>query len=673
MKARRLPPSLAWSFSLSPRLSRLIVLLLAAGLTWLCLSLWQSPLRLLEERVGAMGWVWFPEDTAEQRLTLVAIDERSLSALGSWPWPRQRLQQLSQDLSEAGVSQQLYDIVLPESRSGDHSLAATLHETHAVLAQVPLLQSQQPLQSGAMSGAIEGMRCRPPIPVTEYFLANQPDFSSVAKGYITPIVDEDGMIRRVPPLICVEGKVYPSLALSALVNELHQGRPLQAKDFKLTPGHGLFEAPWILTLTAYPNVQIPLDHDGNMRLDYRLSPNAFTVVPALDVLQHQQPDILLDNTWALVGATAFGLGDVVPTPHQGMTPGVELQARMIASLLDDRVPYTPKGWLGVQLLLMLVISGVLWLLASRPGKSSFLGLPLAGLVVPALAVVLHSLVLLAHNIWLGWLPAALFANVAAALLLLLEYGRVRVERLRVYNNLSSYLPGHVAHEIAYHQPTNAIQARRQKLVVLCADLRNYSAFQDAQSAEAAAALLHCFFVEASSLVESCGGSIHEFKGDAIIATWSLDNALAPEEALSQAVQASVLLVTRMQEILPQHNMAGLEPMSVAVGLESGTALVGSIGPAHRRHHALMGRPLTSALRIQAMTADLGQPVLIGEQMARQLKGRVELRSQGQYILEGLRQPSELYALLPEHIPEMPVPDEESLQLDLRLIKGGRSS
>lgn len=710
MKPTRLPPSLAWSFSLSPRLSRLLALVCAALLTLLCLTIWAPSLKLLEERLGALGWVLWPDQQAEQRLTLIAIDEKSLTQLGSWPWPRPTLTALSQQLAEAGASQQIYDIVLPEGRSGDALLAQSLQQQHGVIAQIPLLQSRQPLQSGVLGGAIKGLRCQAPIPTTQYFLGNHSTFASVAKGHITPIVDDDGMIRHVPPLICVDGRVYPSLALSALLNATHQ-RP-ESLSLHIQPGEGLLSPPWWLKIDGLPGLSIPLDEQGNMRLDYRQSPNAFTAISAVDIINGEQPDGLLDNTWALVGATAFGLGDVVPTPHRGMAAGLELQARMMSDLLDGSTPYTPKIAPWLQVLLSLGIAGALLLLAARPGKGSFIGLPLVGIIAPALVLMLHNLVLVTEHVWLGWVPSALFANVAAALLLLLEYGRTRFERLRVYNNLSSYLPEQVAHEIAYHQPSDAVRARRQELVVFCADLRNYSAYQETRSAEEAAALLHCFFVEAARIVEQYGGTLHEFKGDALIATWplcghssdydgdaqadstadrhALHDKAENQQIVSQSYHAGIALITHMQQILPQHPLSGLEPMSVDVGIDSGSVLVGSIGPAHRRHHALMGLPLTSALRIQALATDLGQPLLMGEHAAHYLvespdssdlqisavgsKAPCLLASQGRYMLEGLRQPCQLYAPAPGALPEPELPHSEQdalSQMDLRLIKGGR--
>ena len=70
--------------------------------------------------------------------------------------------------------------------------------------------------------------------------------------------------------------------------------------------------------------------------------------------------------------------------------------------------------------------------------------------------------------------------------------------------------------------------------------------------------------------------------------------------------------------------------------------MGSIGPAHRRAHALCGEAVSVTLRIQEMTADLASPILVGEVAARYISD-VELESLGHFLLPGLMNTHVLYA------------------------------
>lgn len=57
---------------------------------------------------------------------------------------------------------------------------------------------------------------------------------------------------------------------------------------------------------------------------------------------------------------------------------------------------------------------------------------------------------------------------------------------------------------------------------------------------------------------------------------------------------------------------------------------------------MLGDTLSITLRIQEMTAELAQPILVGECIARQLSDE-KLESQGSYLLSGLRIPHTLFA------------------------------
>jgi adenylate cyclase len=87
---------------------------------------------------------------------------------------------------------------------------------------------------------------------------------------------------------------------------------------------------------------------------------------------------------------------------------------------------------------------------------------------------------------------------------------------------------------------------------------------------------------------------------------------------------------------------GLEPLALGIGIETGSALIGSFGPARRRTHTVLGETVTVAVRLQALTVDLAQPIVVGEHSARRLP-KDALISLGSFLLEGLRTPREVYA------------------------------
>ena len=110
----------------------------------------------------------------------------------------------------------------------------------------------------------------------------------------------------------------------------------------------------------------------------------------------------------------------------------------------------------------------------------------------------------------------------------------------------------------------------------------------------------------------------------------------------RALHAAVQLLAAMHGVLPDPAPAGLEPLALGIGVESGPAMAGSFGLASRRTHMVMGRTVTIASRLVGMTADLAHPILVGEGLAGQT-GAADLESMGTFLLDGMRVPHHVYA------------------------------
>lgn len=637
-----LPPSVALTLRINPHASRLLLLLIVLPLLLLLMWLVAPQLRLFEERASEQRWAFAPLIQPEQRFVVVTIDEAALQQLGAWPWSRTTLAEVSAQLQQAGVALQIYDLILPEAKAGDDLFAAQLAQTPSVLGILPALDSNQNLQTGQLGQGIllsNSIHCQV-LPNTQNYLGNAAAYVNQNVGHIAPVVSQDGVIRSQPPLVCVNGKAYPSLTLAALLAGIKPSASPELKpELYLEKGMGLFAPVWWLKASNTP-VQLPLDAQGNLRLSYQQAPENFTTLSIADLMNNNYPADLLNNAWVLVGATAFGLADVVPTPHAALTAGVELQARLLSALLDENHAYQPQGaWL-YQLVQILLISGLLLLLAAQR-QYNVIFLASAALVLPLVQLALHWL-WLPHNIWLGWLLPALYTSLAAVALLLLEFARTRFERQRLYQNLSSYLPKGIADQIAFRKTTSQVEGSNQQLLVIYADLRNFNAWQEHLPAEETAALLHYFFITANKTLAMHGGTLHEFRGDAILAAWPVN----PSNQTAQ-VQNAIAMVQQLQATLhklleaPPH--PNLEPLALDFALDLGSVLMGSLGSAQRRSHLLLGQTVNRVIGIQKMTAEIGSTLLLGEQAAQTLPTEA-VQSQGRYLLEGFTAPQELFTL-----------------------------
>ena len=601
--------------------------------------IWAPQLQQWEERLASRTWSLANSQATERRLVVVDIDEKSTQALGPWPWPRDRVATLLSGLDVYGVNLKVVDVLFEGALDPvqDQKLALALKAgAPSVISQLFALSPQAQLKSGQLAGAMG--QC--PIEAhgtpafgfmgAESMLAQ----SSAAVGHITPIIDSDGNIRRVPAVVCYEGQAYPALAVAALAAATG-AQPTWQK----TPA-GLFGSG-SKQLLDVGGFQLPLDAQGQLRVSYQMPRDGFVSVSAVDVVQGKVPQGILKGAWVLVGSTAFGGGDAVPTPQGGAVGGVEVHAQIMSAALDSRTPFAP-AWAplwplatGLAALLILVFS------LRAAGSKAAVVMPVIALAIGAAIFGVHAALLLGWHQWLGWGQPALFVAIAASLLTASELLRVRAERERLFENLSSYLPEGAARRVAFEGPTAKVVAETREATVMLVDLRNFSAYCDERSPEDAAMVLHLFYSTLDRIVTEHGGVVEQMVGDGLTAVW---NGSSPcnQHAL-KALQAAEVIWKEGVAQLPKVASRKTPPLDIGIGIETGPVMVGSFGPARRRVHTVMGEALSVAARLEMLTADLGYPVLVGPK-AIQHSGFADVHKLGDFLLAGMRVPRTVYAL-----------------------------
>jgi adenylate cyclase len=370
---------------------------------------------------------------------------------------------------------------------------------------------------------------------------------------------------------------------------------------------------------------------------YRQARTAFIALSAHEVLTGAVPPGVLDGAWVLVGSTALGLGDRLVTPLSKVSGGLEIHAQLITALLDGRLPHIPQGRLWLLLALALVLDLVFVALSRHQNRALLLPIGLAVAVLALLA--LHAWLLLRYDLWLGPSPLIVQLGLFVTLLFSTEFLRTLRERERLYANLCSYLPEGLAEDLARTLPTDRILGERTKVCVWVADIRNFAAWGEARPPEEAVALLHGFYRLAERIISAEGGSIENYVGDAVQALW-LPGAGQPSPTAA-ALRAAQTLLREADALLDRPAEPGLAPLALGIGIESGTALIGSIGPAARRSHTVLGETVSVAIRLQTMTQELAQPILLGPGARADLPDQ-DLLPLGTFLLEGLRRPRELY-------------------------------
>lgn len=321
------------------------------------------------------GLLRFSERATPDDILIVGIDERSLAALGRWPWPRRTHADLLERLARAAPAAVIYDVLFLEPERGqDQALAKAVADCGRVY--LPLLISV-PGPNGAPYQAS--------LPVQALAAA------AAGTGQVNVHPDPDGLVRRAFLMESDGRRQWPHL-IGTVYEALHGALPrLEAAR---RPG---------LALNT-------LEGRGEMLIPFAGPAGRMRTVSFVDVLRGQVPDEFLRGKTIFVGATATGLADRFPTPLGAPSndmSGVELQANMLDGLAKGLVVAPAGPWAGLMFSLAPAALLMGAFLALRPRLNAALG---AGLILAVLAVSAAALAWL--HLWLA--PGAALAGLALA-------------------------------------------------------------------------------------------------------------------------------------------------------------------------------------------------------------------------------------------------------------------
>jgi adenylate cyclase len=294
-----------------------------------------------------------PTRPPANRVVIVDVDEHSLSAVGQWPWPRDIMGRLISRLRDLGAETVALDIIFAEtdryirfaepSQTPDDLFASALRDGRVILGYGLTFETGRRRDGSCVLHPI-GVAILQPADVADeiespYFEATGSVCSlpflaeaAGASGFLNAAPDADGILRRVPLVAKLDGRLYPSLALAAASRSLH------VRDIALHVSNVN------ASVLALDQLRVPVDARSNLLLRYRGKKRTFPYVSAADVLDGKVAANLVRDKIVFVGTTALGTREVVATSLDTLFAGVEVQATVADNLLQgDFIQRSPLG------------------------------------------------------------------------------------------------------------------------------------------------------------------------------------------------------------------------------------------------------------------------------------------------------------------------------------------
>ncbi len=580
--------------------------------------------------------------TVDPRIVIVDIDEKSLQQQGHWPWQRKKIAHMMDVLFDHyGIKVLGFDVLFAEQ--DDSSGLANLEqlERTELKHNTPFSQSLQRLRPSLMYDEIFAQSLQNRNIVLGYYFRHDAQTDSqvgqlpkpvfgkdsfnassvnavVATGYsanlpvlqgaaisggffnASPLIDPDGVFRRISLLQMFDGQLYATLSLAMTQLALQEPK----LDLRYEGGAQNSVA---LESIQMGKRSIPVDADVAALVPYRGKQGSYPYVSANDVLQKKVPAEVLRSAIVLVGTTAPGLLDLRTAPMQDSYAGVELHANMIAGMLDGNIKQRPAYLLGVEIILLL-LTGLLMALA----------LPMLSPVVATVFTAISMLGVVGVNLY-TWQAFNLILPLASGLVLIsglfvfnMSYGFFVDSRgKRMLARLfGQYVPPELVNEMALDPEAYSLEGSNREMTVLFSDVRGFTTISEGLDPKQLTQLMNEFLTPMTRVIHRHRGTIDKYMGDAIMAFWGAP--LSDEQHARHALMAAMEMVSELQSLQDYFASKGWPPIKVGVGLNTGIMTVGNMGSEFRLAYTVMGDAVNLGSRLEGLTKQYGVQIIVSE-------------------------------------------------------------
>jgi len=579
-------------------------------------------------------WDYFqqihPRDTISDSVTVVNITEQDLKRYGQWPWPRHIMAMLHATIADAGAVLVNYNILFAEpDRMGGveylksmpmtnelrEQLGQVLLDTDAVFATVlreskravilMSVKNETGVELPSTTQIIEKGNVKPWLYEYLGIVSPTQKISAGVSGMGVNVTspEPDAVVRKMPILIRINGKIYPSMILEN-VRLLNGSKRIKV----IAKEHG------IDSVLVSKKAGVPVNHNAEMYINYA-DPEKYVQMSATEIFSGEFNENKIKGRIVVVGMDAAGLSVLKYTPH-GLTTDQMISAQALDTLLTGkhllRIPQADTyeiifiGLLGLLMILLVprvsVLFSVPLLLFVTGGISyaSFMAYANKGFLVDPSFAVLYIFLIWSHST---------YNNFATQSRL----------RKQIKKQFEHYLDPGMVKKLQKDPSLLKLGGETKEMTFLFSDIRGFTPISEKYKGnpEGLTKLINRFLTKMTDVIIANGGTIDKFMGDCIMAFWNapIENKEHRQMAIKSALEMEVALEELNKKLVGE----GLPTINIGIGINSGEALVGNMGSDQRFDYSVIGDAVNLASRLESSSKTLGKTIVIGEGTRRSIE------------------------------------------------------
>ena len=641
-------------------------------------------LKTLDLRMASRGPLVPGNETA-----IAAIDEKSISELGRWPWPRSTIARLVDLLKKGGAKAIGFDIVFsePDDRADlktIDALTAEMKKSGVANSNVlNLLQRQRASagEDGILAASIQKAgnitlgyffhfsqqeNEKELAHITQYRMedhaarivnsrysavnslsgtsndgylprafAPETNISILAaaaqnSGFFNTLPDSDGSNRWAPLVVALGENYYSSLAVSMVCSYL---------DF---PVLSLNLESYGANSIGIGEKTIPTNESGQLLINYLGPPRTFPHYSVADILSGTIPPDTFRDKIVLVGATAVGIYDLRVTPFSSTFPGVEIHATVIDNILHENF-LTHSSFIRMIDVGAIILFGlIMGLLVSRLRPISGMA---SALLIIAVFIAMNFLAFFRFNVWLNLVYPLTTMMMIYLGITIYHYFKEEQEKKKIRSAFQYYLTSSVINEMLKNPGKLKLGGDRRNLTVLFSDIRGFTTISEKMTPEELIMLLNEYLTAMTNQVFYYDGLLDKYMGDAIMAVFG-----APLDQPDHARRACLTALAMMRELRRLQNKweaEGRPVFDIGIGINSGEMVVGNMGSAMRFDYTVMGDMVNLGSRLEGANKEYGTNIIISEFTYNHVKDTICCREIDSVRVKGKTRPVRIFELLGE--------------------------
>ena len=561
------------------------------------------------------------EIPAPDTIVTVNIDEAALDKYGQWPLPRVNYAEIIEDLYRRNAGIVVLNVLMADRdrTGGDRDLGAALKHYPVILPSVPSDKTKNiPRAPGS---AVMGPEWQDQIVQYPGIIANVPQLENNAAGIgiVNTLPEVDGVNRRMPLIVSVNDKLYPSMAMETL---------------RVAAGDSTFQVK--LFEGGVEKMRIPkfgpvtTDNLGRIWIDWSQPNKSYSLM-----------DLPKDFNKAIVvvGPTAAGISNPVPTAIGAVFPH-QLQAAVITTMANGVVIQRPDYADGVEIIALLVL-GVLLIFLSR---WTYVGI--CATVVVVGAIVPSTIYAFSTWLILSDATAISFGLIIVALhCYSVKFVSEFLQKQQIKKQFGSYVNPTIVERLQQHPELIKLGGEKKMLSVVMTDMRNFTALGESYGeagVEDFTKVMNNYMTALSIPILKNDGTLIKFIGDASLHIHGapIDD---PDHA-RRAVQTALEMIEAVKGFNEELAALGKPPVGMGAGVNTGEIVVGNIGAKSKFGYDVLGDPVSLAARLESQTKGYGVLMIISENTAKLVKDDFPLWELDNIAVKGKKEPVRIFAI-----------------------------